>query len=54
MVDLASGAVESHHVAHGRGSDMTTQRVLERFHMSGTSDSNGTSTGTIPRKYGFR
>jgi hypothetical protein len=44
VVDLASGAVESHLVAHGRGSDPDHSGFLERF--SNDFGSYATSSGT--------
>ena len=44
VVDLASGAVESHLVAHGRGSDPDHSGFLERF--SNDFGSYATSNGT--------
>jgi hypothetical protein len=44
LVDLASGEVESHRVAHGRGSDPAHSGYLERF--SNDFGSYATSNGT--------
>jgi hypothetical protein len=44
VVDLASGQVESHRVAHGRGSDPAHSGYLERF--SNDFGSYATSNGT--------
>ena len=44
LVDLASGQVESHRVAHGRGSDPAHSGYLERF--SNDFGSYATSNGT--------
>ena len=44
LVDLASGQVESHRVAHGRGSDPAHSGYLERF--SNEFGSYATSNGT--------
>ena len=44
VVDLASGQVESHRVAHGRGSDPAHSGYLERF--SNDFGSYATSSGT--------
>jgi len=44
LVDLASGQVESHRVAHGRGSDPSHSGYLERF--SNDFGSYATSNGT--------
>jgi hypothetical protein len=44
LVDLASGQVESHRVAHGRGSDPSHSGYLERF--SNDFGSYATSSGT--------
>src|SRR6478672_9909491 len=44
VVDLASGQVESHRVAHGRGSDPSHSGYLERF--SNEFGSYATSNGT--------
>jgi len=46
VVDLASGAVESHLVAHGRGSDPAHSGYLERFSndFGSYASSNGTYT----------
>jgi hypothetical protein len=44
IVDLMNGTVESHLVAHGRGSDPDHSGYLERF--SNTPGSNATSKGT--------
>src|SRR3982751_1148486 len=46
LVDLASGEVESHRVAHGRGSDPSHSGYLERF--SNDFGSYATSNGTYP------
>ena len=44
LVDLASGRVESHRVAHGRGSDPDHSGFLEKF--SNDFGSHATSSGT--------
>jgi len=46
LVDLASGQVESHRVAHGRGSDPSHSGYLERFSndFGSYASSNGTYT----------
>jgi hypothetical protein len=44
VVDLASGQVDSHRVAHGRGSDPDHSGFVERF--SNDFGSNATSHGT--------
>ena len=57
VVDLASGDVESHRVAHGRGSDPGQTGYLERFSndFGSYASSNGTyvSTDYYDGKYGL-
>ena len=57
LVDLASGQVESHRVAHGRGSDPAHSGYLERFSndFGSYATSNGTYTTTdyYDGKYGL-
>lgn len=57
VVDLASGTVESHFVAHGRGSDPDHSGFVERFsnRIGSEASSNGTyiTADTYQGKYGL-